>query len=113
MSELTQAIAQMLVLTTRLRTHSERLRDTQIKGLADDLLLQLAELQLKVEAFVAEHSALKAQLQSVANPEGERCPRCHELGWKVANTRQDEDGRTVRTYVCRSCKLKEEVVDRD
>jgi hypothetical protein len=113
MRELTQAIAQMLALTTRLRTHSERLRDTQIKGMADDLLLQLAELQLKVEAFVTEHSALKAQLQSVSNPEGERCPRCHELGWKVANTRQDKAGHTVQTYVCKSCKLKEEVVDRD
>lgn len=110
MSELTQEIAQMIVLTTRLRTHSERLRDTQIKGLADDLLLRLAELQLKAEAFATEYSALKAQLQSVSNPEGERCPRCHELGWKIASTRQDKAGRTVQTYVCKSCKLKEEVV---
>ena len=112
MSELSQAIAQMIVLATRLRTHSEKLRDTQIKGMADDLLLQLAELQLKAEAFATEHSALKAQLQLVSNPEGERCPRCHELGWKVTNTRQDKAGRTVQTYFCKSCKLKEEVVDR-
>src|SRR5579864_1937869 len=56
---MTQAIAQRRAPTTRLRTHSERLRDTQIKGMADDLLLQLAELQLKVEAFVTEHSALR------------------------------------------------------
>lgn len=110
MSELSQAIAQMIVLATRLRTHSEKLRDTQIKGMADDLLLQLAELQLKSEAFAVEHAALKAQLQSAANPEGERCPRCHELGWKITNTRQDKAGRSVQTYFCRSCKLKEEVV---
>jgi len=112
MSELTQAIAQMIVLATRLRTHSEKLRDTQIKGMADDLLLQLAELQLKTEVFATEHSALKAQVQSVSNPEGERCPRCHELGWKVTSTRQDKAGRAVQTYSCKSCKLKEEVVDR-
>jgi hypothetical protein len=43
----------MIVLATRLRTHSEKLRDSQIKGMADDLLLQLAELQLKFEAFTA------------------------------------------------------------
>lgn len=109
MSELTQAIAQLLVLATRLRTHSEKLRDTQIKGMADDMLLQLAELQMKFEAFTAEHAALGAQAQSVANPEGERCPRCHEIGWKVTNTRQDKAGRTVQTYSCKSCKLKEEV----
>lgn len=109
MSELTQAIAQMIVLATRLRTHSEKLRDTQIKGMADELLLQLAEVQIKAESFATEHAALKAQLQSAANPEGERCPRCHELGWKVTNTRQDRSGRTVHTYQCRSCKLKEEV----
>ena len=108
MSELTQAIAQMIVLATRLRTHSEKLRDMQIKGMADDLLLQLAELQLKTEVFATEHAALKAQAQTAASPEGERCPRCHELGWKVTNTRQDRSGRTVHTYVCRSCKLKEE-----
>lgn len=110
MSELTQAIAQMIVLATRLRTHSERLRDTQIKGMADDLLLQLVELQLKAESYATEHSALKAQVQSVANPAGERCPRCHELGWKVTSTRQDKAGRTVQTYLCKSCKLREEIV---
>ena len=108
MSELTQAIAQVLVLATRLRTHSEKLRDMHIKGMADDLLLQLAELQLKAEAFATEHAALKAQLQTTAGAGGERCPRCHELGWKVTNTRQDRTGRTVHTYMCRSCKLKEE-----
>jgi len=110
MSELNNAIAQMIVLATRLRTHSEKLRDTQIKGMADDLLLQLAELQLNFEAFATEHAALKAQLQSASSPEGERCPRCHELGWKVTNTRQDKVGRTVQTYFCKSCKLKEESV---
>ena len=110
MSELNNAIAQMIVLATRLRTHSEKLRDTQIKAMADDLLLQLAELQLNFEAFATEHATLKAQLQSSSNPEGERCPRCHELGWKVTNTRQDKAGRTVQTYFCKSCKLKEEAV---
>jgi hypothetical protein len=108
MSELSQAVAQMLVLATRLRTHSEKLRDTQIKGMADELLLQLAELQIKLEAFTAEHAVLRAQL--AAPPEGERCPRCHELGWKIASTRQDKTGRTVQTYACKSCKLKEEVI---
>lgn len=110
MSELSQAISQMIVLATRLRTHSEKLRETHIKGMADELLLQLAELQLKFETFTTEHAALKAQLQSTVNPEGERCPRCHELGWKVSNTRQDRSGRTVQTYLCKSCKLKEEVI---
>jgi hypothetical protein len=108
MSELSQAVAQMLVLATRLRTHSEKLRDTQIKGMADELLLQLAELQIKLEAFTAEHAALRAQL--TAHPEAERCPRCHELGWKIASTRQDKTGRTVQIYACKSCKLKEEVI---
>ena len=110
MSEMTQAIAQMIVLATRLRTHSEKLRDMQIKGMADDLLLQLAELQLKAEVFATEHAALKAQAQPAASPAGERCPRCHELGWKVSSTRRDRSGRTVHTYLCRSCKLKEEVL---
>jgi hypothetical protein len=108
MSELTQAIAQIIVLATRLRTHSEKLRDTHIKGMADELLLQLAELQIKAEGWAAEHAALKQQAQTAPHPEGERCPRCHELGWKVTNTRQDKSGRTVHTYFCRSCKLKEE-----
>lgn len=110
MSELNQAISQMIVLATRLRTHSEKLRDTQIKAMADDLLLQLAELQLKFEALTTEHATLKAQLHSAAHPEGERCPRCHETGWRVTSTRQDKSGRTVQTYACKSCKLKEEVV---
>lgn len=110
MSELNQAIAQAIVLATRLRTHSEKLKDTHIKGMADELLLELAELQLKFEAFAAEHATLKTQLRSAANPEGERCPRCQELGWKVTNTRQDKTGRTVQTYFCKKCKLKEDVV---
>src|ERR1700758_2353963 len=107
MSELNQALSQLIVLATRLRTHSEKLRDSQIKGMADDLLLQLAELQLKFEAFLTEHASLKAQAQSISNPEGERCPRCGEIGWKVTSTRQDKTGRTVQTYSCRTRKLKE------
>jgi Zn finger protein HypA/HybF involved in hydrogenase expression len=110
MSELNDAIAQMLVLATRLRTHTEKLKDSHIKSMADELLVQLAELQINFEAFTTEHAALKAQLQSAANPGGERCPRCHEIGWKIASTRQDKAGRTVQTYLCKSCKLKEEVV---
>jgi predicted RNA-binding Zn-ribbon protein involved in translation (DUF1610 family) len=110
MSELNDAIAQMLVLATRLRTHTEKLKDSHIKSMADELLVQLAELQINFEAFTTEHAALKAQLQSAANPGGELCPRCGELGWKVASTRQDKAGRTVQTYLCKSCKLKEEVV---
>ena len=107
MSELNDAIAQMIVLATRLRTHSERLKDTHIKGMADELLVQLAELQINFEAFASEHAALKGQVQ---NPGGERCPRCGEIGWKLTSTRQDKAGRTVRTFSCKSCKLKEEVV---
>jgi len=110
MSALNDAIAQMIVLATRLRTHSEKLKDSHIKGMADELLVQLAELQINFEAFATEHAALRAQLQSAANPGGERCPRCHEIGWKIASTRQDKAGRTVQTYSCKSCKLKEEVV---
>src|SRR5215467_11384710 len=107
MSELNDAIAQIIVLATRLRTHSERLKDSHIKGMADELLVRLAELQINFEAFTTEHAAFKAQ---TANPAGERCPRCGEIGWKVTSTRQDKAGRTVQTYSCRSCKLKEEVV---
>ena len=110
MSDLNQAIAHAIVLATRLRTHSEKLKDTHIKGMADELLLELAELQLKFEAFTAEHATLKTQLRSAANPEGERCPRCQELGWKVTSTRPDKTGRTVQTYFCKKCKLKEDVV---
>jgi hypothetical protein len=110
MGEFNEAISRAIVLATRLRTHSEKLRDSQIKGMADELLLQLAELQLKSEAFTTEHAALQAQLQAASNPEGERCPRCHELGWKVTSTRQDKSGRTVQTRSCKSCKLKEEVI---
>ena len=107
MSELNDAIAQMLVLATRLRTHSEKLKDTHIKSMADELLVQLAELQINFEAFATEHAALKGQVQ---NPAGERCPRCGEIGWKLTGTRQDKAGRTVQIYSCKSCKLKEEVV---
>src|SRR5215469_5998375 len=110
MSELNDALAQIIVLATRLRTHSEKLKDTHIKGMADELLVRLAELQINFEAFITEHAALRAQLRSAANPGGERCPRCHEIGWKVTSTRQDKTGRTVQTYSCKSCKLKEEVV---
>ena len=59
---------------------------------------------------MTEHATVKAQARAAANPEGERCPRCHEAGWKVTSTRQDKNGRTVQTYSCRSCKLKEDVL---
>jgi hypothetical protein len=110
MTDLNQALSHAIGLATRLRTMSEKMRDTQFKGIADNLLLELAELQLKVEAFTTEHAELKAQLRAAANPQGERCPRCAESGWKVTSTRPDKSGRVIQTYSCPKCKLKEDVL---
>ena len=110
MTDLNQALAHAIGLATRLRSMSEKIRDPQFKGTADNLLLELAELQLKFEAFSTEHAALKAQVSAAANPQGERCPRCFETGWKVTGTRPDKNGRVIQTYTCPKCKLKEDVL---
>jgi hypothetical protein len=110
MSDLNQAIEHAIGLATRLRTMSEKMRDPQFKGITDNLLLELAELQLKLESFSTEHATLKAQLNTAANPQGERCPRCFESGWKVTSTRPDKNGRIIQTYSCPKCKLKEDVL---
>jgi hypothetical protein len=55
-------------LTGRLRVISERGRDAQFKQLVADLLLELAEVQLKLDDLMNENAALRGQLQTRGNP---------------------------------------------
>jgi len=110
MSDLNQAISHVIGLATRLRAMSEKMRDQQFKGIVDNLLLELAEIQLKVESLAGEQAALRAQVEAAANPQGLRCPRCYEAGWKVTGTKTDKNGRTIQVYACPKCKLIEEVL---
>ena len=100
-----------MALATRLRVMSEMGTDAKFKQLVADLLLELAEVQLKLDELMNENAALKGQLQSHSNPQGERCPRCFEFGWRVTNSRpHGQMGGMVQTYGCPKCGLKEEVV---
>jgi hypothetical protein len=111
MSDLFPGISRALALATRLRVMSEMGTDVQFKQLVADLLLELAEVQLKLDELMNENAALKGQLQSHSNPQGERCPRCFEFGWRVTNSRpHGQMGGMVQTYGCPKCGLKEEVV---
>ena len=96
---------------TRLRVISERVRDAEFKGIVADLLLELAEAQMKLDELLNENAALKGQMQSSSNPKGDRCPRCFEFGWRVTTSRaHGQLGGMVQTYTCPKCGLKEEVV---
>lgn len=109
MNELAQMIGSCMGLVARLRTLSERSRDPDFKQIVADLLLQLAEVQLKLDEVLSDGSAPKAQ----GKPQVELCPRCGELGWKPVDTRGQGtvgiSGRMSRTYKCAKCGLKEEV----
>ena len=111
MSDLFPGISRCVSLATRLRVISERGRDAEFKGIVADLLLELAELQLKLDELLNENAALKGQLQSHGSPQNERCPRCFEFGWRVTSSRaHGQLGAMVQTYSCAKCGLKEEVV---
>ena len=111
MSDLLPGLSRALALATRLRVMSELGRDAEFKQLVADLMLELAEVQLKLDELMNENAALKGQLQSHSNPKGERCPRCFESGWRVTNSRpHGQTGGMVQTYACAKCGLKEEVV---
>jgi hypothetical protein len=104
-------ISRAVALATRLRIMSDRGRDAEFKQLVADLLLELAEVQLKLDELMNENATLKGQLQSRSNPSGERCPRCFEIGWRVINSRaHGHAGGMVHTYECPKCRLKEETV---
>ena len=90
---------------------SEKIKEGEFKRILDALLVELAEVQLKSDELMSENALLKSQLQAHANPKGELCPRCGELGWRVASTRPHKTpGVVVQTYSCPKCKLKEEVL---
>ena len=111
MSDLITSISQSLALATRLRSMSERLKDGEFKRVLDALLLELAEVQLKLDELMTEHAAVKAQLKALANPQGECCPRCGELGWRVTGSRPHKNpGVVVQIYGCSKCGLKEEAL---
>ena len=74
MSDLLSSISQAMTLATRLRSKSEKLKEAEFKQLVDALLLELAEMQLRLDELTRKNLALKPQLQAQANPQGERCP---------------------------------------
>ena len=110
-SDLLPAISRAVTLATRLRVISDRGRDAEFRGIVADLLLELAEVQLKLDELLNENAALKGQMQVNANPKGDRCPRCFEFGWRMTTSRPHGTlGAMVQTYTCPKCGLKEEVV---
>jgi predicted RNA-binding Zn-ribbon protein involved in translation (DUF1610 family) len=111
MTDLITSLSHALNLATRLRSMSEKTKDGEFKRILDALLLELAEVQIKLDEVLSENAALKGQLQAHANPKGELCPRCGELGWRVSSSRPHKTpGVISQTYTCPKCKLKEEVL---
>jgi hypothetical protein len=111
MSDLTTSLSQAMTLATRLRSMSEKLKEGEFKRILDALLLELAELQLKLDEVMTEQVALKSQLHAQANPQGELCPRCGALGWKATGSRPHKTpGVIVQTHSCTKCGLKEETL---
>ena len=109
MNDLTTSISQAMALATRLRSKSEKLKEGEFKSLCDAIILELAEIQLKLETLLLENASLAAQTK--ASPEGVCCPRCGELGWKVISTKPHKSpGVIAHTYGCRKCGLKEETL---
>lgn len=111
MDDLTTLLSHAMHLAARLRSMSEKIKDGEFKRVVDALLLELAEVQIKLEEVASEHAALKGQLHTAANPKGELCPRCGELGWRISSSRPHKTpGVISQTYTCPKCKLKEEVL---
>ena len=111
MADLTTSLANALNLATRLRSMSEKSKDGEFKRVLDAILLELAEVQIKLDEIVSENASLKGQLHTAANPKGELCPRCGELGWRLSGSRPHKTpGVISQSYTCPKCKLKEEVL---
>lgn len=111
MTNLTSSLSQALALATRLRSMSEKMKEGEFKRILDALLLDLAEMQLQLDELLNENAALKGQAQQQANPQGQLCPRCGELGWRVSRSRpHTTPGVIAQTYSCPKCGLKEETL---
>ncbi|HKD53549.1 MAG TPA: hypothetical protein VKB72_04965 [Steroidobacteraceae bacterium] len=112
MANSAQSLNRAITLATRLRAASEKNKaNAEFKGLIDDILLELAEVQMRLEEVFTENVSLKSQAHAKAHPKGELCPRCGEFGWKVINTRpHGQQGAIAQTYSCPKCGLKEEVL---
>jgi predicted RNA-binding Zn-ribbon protein involved in translation (DUF1610 family) len=107
-----QSVNRAITLATKLRASAEKNKaNAEFKGAIDDILLELAEVQLKLEEMFSENVSLKTQAHAKANPKGELCPRCGEFGWKITGSRpHGQQGAIAQTYSCPKCGLKEEVL---
>jgi len=113
MTDLVASLSQAIALASRLRSMSEGMKEGEFKRIIDALLVELAEVQLKLEELVSENATLKVQPQTHANPQQEMCPRCGEFGWRLSSSRPHKTpGVVVQTYTCPKCKLKEETLIR-
>jgi Zn finger protein HypA/HybF involved in hydrogenase expression len=111
MNDLAKSITQALGLATRLRSISQNLKEGEFKRLCDALLVELAEVQMKLDEVLTENATLKAQSQAEEDSGVICCPRCFEQGWHLVETRPHKTpGVVVQVWACPKCKLKEETI---
>lgn len=112
MGDIVTMLSTAITLAARLKKISENIKDAEFKNLLADLSLELADAKMKLASLVEENTELKVKLKAIEKAEGDPCPKCHERGWHLEDSKPDKIfgdlGGMRRIYKCSFCGFTEE-----
>ena len=71
----------------------------------------VSALVVENAALAEENTTLKQRIRELEGLDGEKCPKCRRMGWRIVDSKPDPTfgdlGGTRRTYKCSECGLSE------
>ena len=114
MNELLATLKTAAGLAKKIGKVNAKLKHAEIQGLIGDLTLAMADVKAGIDELLAENDALKQELASIKNADGDPCPKCRKRTYIVEKSTPDQlfaqIGGVMRTYLCSECGFTEDLL---
>ena len=111
MADLIRPLSAAIALLARLRQISGKIKDAEFSNLLAELNINLSDARVENAALFEENATLKRRIRELEGLDGEKCPSCRKMGWRLVDSQPDrtfgELGGIRRTYKCSECGLSE------
>lgn len=111
MTNIIPALSAAITALSRLKQVGDRIKDAEFSALLADLNINLSDARVENAALAEENAALKRRIRELEGLDGEKCPSCRKMGWRIVESKPDPTfghmGVTLRIYKCSECEYSE------